>query len=519
MDHSHRPPKKTYSESMNEWAAQREFVQGGRSRLLHPPWDAHPVAKVFGYLIRLLLLLAVPLVIYVILLINHGGSREFNKMVSDGIATALDAESAETKSARWGLDGVLTVKSLEARGLPSAFYEKLRAEGLSTRIPFPAVFHRDWVLPRVSMDELSIALRSGGRGAVPTELLQDGPEMDISLPSLLPDSGLTPAKDNSGRLPSLLREGYGIQPDFKTIRINGLQAARLNTVWGSNPSSTGFLKGMQTDFVRTAGGWTVSGNGGKFSQGWLENLPVGKLALEVGKDEVRIEEVLLTLPGDGPCRLTGSLTLGELPTVQAEMTVSIPEVQGLVTPAIGSLFTAEAEGTIRLSGSVNRSTGIRMDGSLKLLSGRLKALPVMEALQRLTGESQFRLLSVNSGEVEFFSEGMEGTGGQVVEVKSMTADCGPMARLRGHYRQEQIIEAQQMTLTAPEDQTRFSGSFGVGIPEKLLAKLKPVVAERFFRQEADGWAWLEIPLQGPPGANFSRAVATEMIRVDREAAP
>ena len=54
MEPPKRPAGKSYSEVMNEWAAQREFMGGNRSRLLHPPYDAHPVRKVLGYLGRLL---------------------------------------------------------------------------------------------------------------------------------------------------------------------------------------------------------------------------------------------------------------------------------------------------------------------------------------------------------------------------------------------------------------------------------------------------------------------------------
>ena len=84
MDHPKRPAGKSYSEVMNEWAAQREFMGGNRSRLLHPPYDAHPVRKVLGYLGRLLVVIVIPLAVYLVLLGSYGKSKEFNKTMSDG---------------------------------------------------------------------------------------------------------------------------------------------------------------------------------------------------------------------------------------------------------------------------------------------------------------------------------------------------------------------------------------------------------------------------------------------------
>ena len=73
---------------MNEWASQRNFVQDSRSRLLHPPYDASPGMKVFGYLIRLLAAALVPAVAYVFFLNSYTSGADFNKLLGAGVQTA-----------------------------------------------------------------------------------------------------------------------------------------------------------------------------------------------------------------------------------------------------------------------------------------------------------------------------------------------------------------------------------------------------------------------------------------------
>ncbi len=56
---------------------------------------------------------------------------------------------------------------MKAAGSSGAFFEQLEAQGIATRVPMPMVFRREWILPRVSIEDLSISLRSGGVGQVP----------------------------------------------------------------------------------------------------------------------------------------------------------------------------------------------------------------------------------------------------------------------------------------------------------------------------------------------------------------
>ncbi len=512
-----RIPDKTYSEVMNEWAAQKHFVRANRSRLLHPPYEASWGAKGLWYASRILLVLMVPLAIYGYLVYNHTRSPEFNKMIGQGLATSLQAEEVQTRKARYSFNGVLGMKGLVAKGGAEAIYDRLEARNIGTRLSLGSVFRREWVLSRVSVDELSVSLRSGGVGAVPLYEIPGGEDEDDLLLPGLPKAGPPRTGAAPRREAPVLRAGLGISPDFAALRINGLQVARLHVTWGSGPATAGGLTGLQAEIARGAGGWTMSGSGGEFRQGWLEGLAVDRLAATVGPDRLVIEEARFSRPGGGKVRLVGNMTLGAMPLLDGELVLAGMPLQEVVAGSLGELFTAEAAGSLRLSGSVNRSAGIRMEGNLDLSSGRVIGLPLFKALHQITGEDQFRQLALRSGTVEFFSEGSPEHGGQIVEIKKLEVDCGPLARIRGTYRQEQQRGKLMANGALSSERLQVSGQFQLGVPASVTAQFKPGVAARFFQAEADGWAWVNLPVKGPMNRSFSEEVAAELVRANREA--
>lgn len=517
MDPQKRPAGKTYSELMNEWSAQKNFVKGNRSRLLHPPWDASPFVKFLGYLGRILILIILPAAVFVFMLRGFGRSKEWNDEISRGVATTLGASKAEATGSVWQLDGMFSLVDLQVTGAPDSFYESMRIRNLGTRIPIPAVFRRIWNLPRVSMQELDITLRAGGIGKMPR--YEPAPGEEIQLPSLdaAPDSKslFEPPGPKTGWVqapPSReLTAGFGISPDFQAMKFQSLQIARLNAKWGNAPSTSGAVTGLQTDIIQTTAGWSITGNGGVFRQNWLEGLKLTQLAVDLQPDKAVIREVLFAPATGGKAKLAGTIQLGEFPEVDADMSLEGIKVQDLLQSPAANLFTADANGSLHWSGSLNRSSGLAMEGKLDLLSGRVLAFPLLKILDQLTGEEQFRLLTIRSGTVEFRTSGSEEHGGSVVEVKSMNIDCGGLARIRGSLRYELSRATLAPTSSNVSSGPVVSGQIELGISSMAAGHLRPAVANKFFPPGEGGWHWISIPVQSIPGSSFSQPLATAVL--------
>lgn len=492
-----RPDGKTYSEVMNEWASQRNFVQESRSRLLHPPYDASPGMKVLGYLFRLMAAALVPLIAYVFLLNAYTSGPDFNKQLGAGVCEALQAGTAEPRASSWSFDGMLIMRGLKAKGRREAFFEQMDAENISTRVPIPMIFQKQWTLGRVSVGELDLILRAGGLGSVPAAAATTSKTGAVQAP-----------EQNSG----VLRAGYGIAPDFAALRINALQAGRLKAAWGKAPATVGGVSEMQTDATRTATGWTIAGKGGSLRQSWLDGLDIEKLALTLTPGLAQIDEARFNFAGNGKATLTGSMTMGELPILNAELKLESFPVQSLVAAGVTDLFMALGTGTVKLSGSVNRTSGIQMDGNLQLTSGRLTGLPLLKMLHQLTGEDAFRQLPVRSGQIEFTTSGSPEHGGLVIDVTKLEVDCGPSARIKATYRQEQIFEAGDIDGKERSERMLFTGIIRLGVPTSLTAKLKPAVVKQFFTPDEDAnWSWLSVPVDGPISAAFTRELAEALL--------
>jgi len=509
MDPIKQPSEKSYSDSMNEWAAQRDFIQGNRSRLLHPPYDAHPLAKLVGYLIRLLIVLAVPALIYLSLVMKFTGSKDFNDLFSQGMGTLLRAKSLTATKTAWSMDGMMTCSTLKATGGPDAFFESMEAKGLATRLPFQNLFKREWIWQRVSLQELKLALRSGGLGSQPAS--PSGPADTDAIPGLPPPLRKTGAL--SAPPPQLMYAGYGIAPDFKLLKINGLQVAKLSATWGTSPTTSGSLTDIPLDMNRTTAGWVITAGSGIFELGWLGRMPLEKLAATMGDGRLTVNEAVLKRANGGTGSLTGSLTLGEVPEADATLTWNSARLEDLLPAGTAVFLSGEADLTLKITGSPNRISGIKTEGQLTLKSGRLSGMPLLKILQQLTGEDQYRLLPLRSGKASFKTGGSSEHGGLVVDVSDFEADCGPMARLKGSFRQERIKTPGDLSGAKPVERVVVSGSLQIGVPENICAKLKPAVAARFFTSDGHGWMWVTCPADAPVDNSFSSRLVDEMLKL------
>lgn len=512
MDHKSPKQGKSYSEVMNEWAAQQAFVKGNRSRILHPPYHAHPVAKLAGYLVRLLILLIIPAVLYVYMLLQWTGSSEFNTMVSKGLATTLDAAPAETHGAGWQIGGQLIVKSMDATGTPGAFYETLHANTITTRVPARMLFRKTWQLPTVNVGDLKLHLRSGGVGTVPIYDLKDE---DLNMEPFLRVPGEQPGPGRTGFLPHpdsgrILAAGYGVDPDFSTLVFDGVQVANLDVIWGV-AASAGSLLGTRSEFNRTEGGWKVSATGGKFRQGWMEDWELGNTTIAVEKTRAVIPESTLTREGGGTGKLSAEIVFGEVPEVSGTFKLEEVRLQDLMPPLFAGILSAQASGDLRISGSTNRSTGISTEGSFVITSGRVGAIPIFSALQRITGESQFAGLPLKGATFTLKSGGLEASAGYLVEVPAFSFQI-PNAKVEGNFRYERsrplgtILNGEKTS-----EKVNLSGVIRIGFSPAVAGRFHNDVAAKYLTKGDDGWMWLECKFSGAPDRDITASLAADML--------
>lgn len=518
MDSNQKNFGKTYQSAMDEWAAQRDFLERSRNRLLHPPYDSPLPFRIFGYLLRLAVLLVIPAVVFLLILRKHGKSEEFSEMLQEEAGRYLAASELTAIGAGWSAGGELKFQTIRATGSADSFFNRLEAKNVTGHIPIPRVFRKAWALDRVKLGELHVELRSGAAGTA-TRALQ---EEDILAPAQRsPRTGML-LEPRGMRQPVVLQAGYGVNPDFTQLTIREFDATLATITWGTSPSTRGAIQNAQTNLARNAGGdWVMRARNGHFTLGWLREVGLENLSVVIGKDDAQVNTLKLRAPGGGTVDIKGRVILGDVPLIEGRAEISDTSIQPFLPAGIGDYFEARATGTIQLSGSVNRATGVQTDTDFTFSEGRVRAVPILRSLQVLTGVDEFYNLPVRSGRVRVIHGGSESHGGGIVlTVRELDLDCGPLVRITGDFRYERrivnVLNPEGVMQASEEDV--ISGAIRVGVSDEAAAKIQPEIAEKYLSPSDGGFRWIEIPVK-TDAHGFSKEIADELLIENRKYRP
>ncbi len=477
---------KSYNEVMNEWAAQKHFLTRATSSLLMPGHHVTGGARVMAWFWRLLLFVGVPILIYMGWLRVHGKSGTFTNELAAETKKFLGADKVDFKRARWDLNGELRVEYMEAAGAPQNIFSSIIASNLDTYIPVPRVFKSRWELEKLGCSRAEIKLRSGS----------------------------TPRVARHDTVAPVLTAGYGLSPDFSQLSIAAYQCEDLTLSWGSTPSTTGKITGSKAAMVRAGEGlWDMSFEGGGFSQCWLDGLHITRATMRLGPDKVEISRGDFTVPGGGSGTLTGSFTLGEHPEIDALVKVENVQMHRFLREYFQSFVEATGQGTVKLTGSTNRNTGILMEADFAVQSGSLHSIPVLRAIETATAEGGLSAPDITGGRVRFSSRGTAEPGGYVIESQEISLDCGTRLKLgfSVHHERKQVLATNFREAVKSLDQDagesvslKTSGTFSIGLPPATAAKLKPAIRQEFIQREEQGLQWMDIPFTMEEGGDFTK---------------
>ena len=472
---------KSYNEVMNEWAAQKHFLKRAANGLMRPGSGVTGGARIRGWFWRVFIFTSVPLLLYIGFLRSHTKSGEFTTQLAAEAKKFLGAENVTSRAARWDLNGELRVSNLEVVGKPQNMFSKLKVQNLSTVIPVPRVFRAAWELDRVEATACEMELRPG---------------------SLAKQASLAAVSQD------LLSAGYGISPDFSKLVVNSYSCGDLKLLWGSAPSTSGEIKSIKdspvkTTLTRTDGGWNLALAGGTFRQCWLSDLRITRAEAQIRADRVDISRGDFTVAGGGSGTLTGSFTLGAQPEVNIQTKLENTSLHPYISEYFAKYIKATGHGTVKISGSTNRTNGLLLDSSLKILSGKLTGIPVLHALELATNETGISAPDITGGEAHITSQGTQDAGGLVIEADSIKLDCGTRLKLDISVRYERKQEApKDLTAAklaaenkAPANKiaTSTKGTVRIGLPPATADRLKPAIRQQFIPREDQGLQWLDIP--------------------------
>jgi hypothetical protein len=393
------------------------------------------------------------------------------------------------------------MESLKIRGASGNCFHDLKAENLSTWVSMPQVFKDEWHLKTVDAVNAVISLRPG----ISKKTVASG-EMD------------TP----------LLTAGWGIKPDFSKLTIDRYKSDNLTLTWGGTPSTSGDLIGSAAALTRTTAGWQLIVIGGIFHQGWFDQIRLAGAKVQIDSDRAVIERGEFTVPGGGRGILTGSVTLGEVPEVDATINLENAPFHPFLPEFFRPYVKAVCKGTVKLSGSTNRSTGILMDSNFTVQSGTISSVPVFRALELASGEIHVSQPEITGGHIHFTSQGTQETGGFLLEANDVALDCGTTLKIAMTIRHErkqtlaanarEAVDASKAAdaakaagvKTGDNVSLTTTGTLRIGLPPETIAKLKASIRQEFFTREDQGLHWMEVPYRMEDG-EFTKETADRII--------
>lgn len=526
---------KSYSQVMNEWAAQRSFVNRLRSRLIHPPYDAPWYGKVWGYAWRLGSLTLIVLSVGHVALKSRFAGGSFRGHIGEEMSKRYHATNVTCGRISFPLfqPGV-QISAIGADGTPDSVFNRVDAYELGFDLGWQYL-KTDWNIDRLRINRMEMALKSGSAEGSSES---DESQKPGSSPSNLPDRVVAPQFKTGAVTPknSLLTAGFGLNPNFGDLKIHSSTVGDLSMNWGFSTTTAGSIQGASAVLEEADGdALKLSLTGGKFSQNWLSGLKVENVESLISQKEVTFGKAFFTYGEFGRVAMDGSLALGNIPSLEFKIAgENLP-----LRPFISAPFNKYLEGNMSfsgtLNGTINRSTGVTTKLNVKLVPppshSRTTSVndPEMPIAYFNNGISIFRSLYVASGEEKLVQPGItSGTfqiesGGGVLKLSKIDLRGGDLFRIKGsmEVREELEVSTKAPSLNdandaAPKLTYSSKGELVMGFETKLVKRLPVTIQHQFFTQDDGGFCWVRIAFQNEDGSELTKSIGDEINRLHLE---
>jgi hypothetical protein len=544
---SNTPKGKSYSQVMNEWAAQRSFVNRLRSRIIHPPYDAPWYGKLYGYAWRIAVVLIVLFGLSYIGLKQRIRSAGFRSMLAEEISKRYDATNVTCGFTRTPLfDEGCMIQALGADGTERSFFRRLDAHEMSFNLGWQFL-RTDWKLENLVINRLNLKLRSGSvANPLPADSSKSKEALEPSMP--IPERVVVPEFKTSQLAKPFTRQqlaGFGLNPDFSELEIRSYDVRDLHLTWGYSTTTTGQIEDANTSlYPHPKGGWEFLSTSGKLTQNWISNLNIKRLEAQISDDKITLTNAAFTHGSIGRMVMRGEMTLGDLPELNLEVAAEGIDLKSVTPAPFNKYFDATAKFSGRITGTVNRASGVKtqflvtlMPPEAKKITGNVRPLsasepaenfkpniayfanniPLFRSLYVASGEDRLVQLALTEGSFELES------GGGVVRIKNIDLRSHDYVRIRGEITSTEELEMpnNQTLLTdlevKPKITYRADGNLFIGLHPDTVKAMPEMVRSRYFLKEEAGFWWMQAKFNAEDGNNITHGLGEEIMRLQKEA--
>ena len=371
--------------------------------------------------LRLSILLAVGAVLLYGYLIRKPFSPSFGESLRLAVQEGLGAESVEM-GPTGRKEGQLDLSSLEMEGSEGAFFDRLRARNIKTRMRILSGTAGVWRGEVVSAEQLDVKVKSG------SERL-----------------------DSEKVYGAIFHAGEG----FTFDRVEVEDATIL---WGYSASTAGEIRNTKLSGKRNETGWRLKMKGGTFSQNWLKDLTIDSLECQISSEGVQIVDAQFS-KGEGKMVLAGRVR-GPVVDPQVELSGNMKgfPLAGCLQSEVAAVLNGRVSGEVQLGGSPYGASGITVSAQIVLAPGdEIIVTDEIELLDVISLVDRYRSYK----KIRFRSGGFNlETGKNVAVISDIRLEAKDHARLEGGFLSRRPSDKEISKAIFETENERDGGSPG-----------------------------------------------------------
>ena len=353
-------------------------------------------SAIMGWVTRITLRLSILLAVGAVLLYGYLMRKPFSPSFGESLQLAvqegLGAESVEM-GPTGRKEGQLDLSSLEMVGSEGAFFDRLRARNIKTRMRILSGTAGVWRGEVVSAEQLDVKVKSG------SERL-----------------------DSVKVYGAIFHEGEGFS--FDRVEVEDATIS-----WGYSASTAGGIRNTRLSGKRNETGWRLKMKGGTFSQNWLKDLTIESLECQISNEGVQIVDAQFS-KGEGKMVLAGRVR-GPVVDPQVELSGNMKgfPLAGCLQSEVAAVLNGRVSGEVQLGGSPYGASGITVSAQIVMAPGdEIIVTDEIELLDVISLVDRYRSYK----KIRFRSGGFNlETGKNVAVISDIRLEAKDHARLEG----------------------------------------------------------------------------------------
>lgn len=259
------------------------------------------------------------------------------------------------------------------------------------------------------------------------------------------------------------------------VQIDSVSITSVNILLKTTPAVT--VSDLQVLLTPNGNTWTIDAVNGKLQQPDWPPFTIQRAKLRATALDLFLTEIILQLKEGGQIAVSGEINSRENGPIRLQADVQRAPLTAFLTGDWRARLVGFLNGPVKWTGDLHGPNAIQANGSLRLLEGRIEALPFLNQIAVLTKTEEFRSLKLHKASADFIWLPKTNR----LEVNNLILESEGLVRVQGKFVVENNL---------------INGKFSIGTTPAVL-KYVAGAESQVFTDKHDGYIWAPLNLTGP----------------------